>query len=322
MFGSQWEEFLERLDLVLTAIEDAGLTINPRKCVFATDRVFHLGHIIDRQGLRPNPEKVRALAEMPVKNVKTLRSFIGVASFFRKFVSGFATIGQPLFRLLKKNVKWSWGKEEEEAKNPLVKLLTNAPVLAHFNDELEVTVQTDASQEGLGAVLLQNDGEGLRPILYISLSFSDAEKTQHCNELECLALVWALEKFRPYLYGKKFKVEMDRSAVKWLLNKNQMGKFGRWILALQEYDFEIRHIRGVTNCVADGLSRSLLVDTTDGFSSTEVICTFVSKFNLPFGLLQPIPPPSNCFESVVVDHLGPFKQTARGGHQCRHRRLV
>ena len=151
-------------------------------------------------------------------------------------------------------------------------------------------------------MLLQNDGEGLRPISYISRSLSDAEKKQHCNELECLALVWALGKFRPYLYGKKFKVEMDSSAVKWLLNKNQMGKFGRWILALQEYDFEIRHIRGVTNCVADGLSRSPLVDSTDGFSSTEVIYTFVSKFNLQTGLEQN----ELRFQQKVNPRLGPI----------------
>ena len=104
-----------------------------------------------------------ALAKMVVKNVKTMRSFIGVASFFRKFVSGFAIIGKPLFRFLKKKVKWIWEKEdkEEAIKNQVVQLLTNAPVLAHFNDEFEVTVQLDASQEKLGAVLLQNDGEGL-----------------------------------------------------------------------------------------------------------------------------------------------------------------
>jgi hypothetical protein len=97
---------------------------------------------------------------MVVKSVKTLRSFIGVASFFRKLVPGFSVVAQPLFKLLKRNVPWTWGAEQEEAKKKLVELLTTAPVLAHYNEDIEVVVQTDASQEGLGAVLLQDGGEG------------------------------------------------------------------------------------------------------------------------------------------------------------------
>jgi ribonuclease HI len=282
VFGKTFEEYLERLDLVLTAIEDAGLTINPRKCVFATDRVLHLGHIIDADGIRPNPNKVSALSEMVVKNVKTLRSFIGVTSFFRKFVPQFSTIAQSLFNLLKKNVPWSWNKEQEEAKAKLVDALTSAPILAHFDEELEVVVQTDASQEGLGAVLLQDAGNGLRPVSYIS----PAEKKQHCNELECLALVWALEKLRPYLYGKRFTVETDSLAVKSLMSKKDVGKFGRWVFALQEFNFEIRHIRGVDNCIADGLSRNPLFFQSDDLEQADVMCFFLSKVKLPSGLQQ------------------------------------
>jgi hypothetical protein len=186
--------------------------------------------------------------------------------------------------LLKKNVPWTWGAEQEEAKKKLVELLTTAPVLAHYNEDIEVVVQSDASQEGLGVVLLQDGGDGPRPISYISRGLNDVEKRQHCNELECLALVWALEKFRPYVYGKIFKVETDSSAVKWLFSKKEVGKFGRWVLALQEYDFEVCHIRGKTNSVADGLSRNPLVETTDGFSTINPMCSFVCKVKLPTGL--------------------------------------
>ena len=145
-------------------------------------------------------------------------------------------------------------------------------------------VQTDASQEGLGAVLLQDGGEGPRPISYISRGLNDVKKRQHCNELECLALVWALEKFRLYVYGKRFKVETDSSAVKWLFSKKKVRKFGRWVLALQEYDFEVCHIRRKTNSVADRLSRNPLVETTDGFSMISQMCSFVCKVKLPTGL--------------------------------------
>ena len=133
----------------------------------------------------------------------------------------------------------------------------------------------------LGAVLLQDGGDGPRLISYISRGLDDAEKKRHCNELECLALVWALKKLRPYLYGKRFKVETDSSAVKWLFSKKEVGKFGRWILALQEYDFEVCHIRGATKSAAEGLSRNPLVISSDGFSETEIMCSFVSKVKLP-----------------------------------------
>ena len=247
----------------------------------ASRKVLSTFHVIDAGGIRPNPEKVSALSEMIVKNVKTLRSFIGVASFFRKFVPGFSIIAQPLFKLLKKNVPWSWGLKQEEAKSKLIEMLTTAPVLAHYDEDLDVVVQTDASQEGLGAVLLQDGGDGPRPISYISRGLDDAEKKRHCNELECLALVWALKKLRPYLYGKRFKVETDSSAVNWLFSKKEVEKFGRWILALQEYDFEVCHIRGATNSAAEGLSRNPLVISSDGFSETEIMCSFVSKVKLP-----------------------------------------
>ena len=188
VFGSNFDEFLERLHLVLTAIGDAGLTINPKKCVFATESVFHLGHVIDAEGIRPNPEKVSSLSRMEVKSVKTLRIFIGVASFFRNFVPGFSVVAQPFFKLLKKNVPWNWGVKQEEAKKKLVELLTTASVLAHYNEDIEVVVQTNASQEGLGAVLLQDGGDGPRPISYISRGLNDVEKRQYCNEQPCVGL--------------------------------------------------------------------------------------------------------------------------------------
>ena len=146
-------------------------------------------------------------------------------------------------------------KAQESAKAALIGRLVLSPVLAHFDQNIDVVVQTDASLVGLGAVLMQDAGDGPRPVAFISRKLTDAESKYHANELECLAIVWALKKLRSYVYGRRFSVCTDSSAVRWLWSKKEVtGKFARWILALQEYDFEIRHIKGVNNLVADVLS--------------------------------------------------------------------
>ena len=278
VFGRTFEEHMYRLNLVLEALEKAGLTLNVSKCIFAAREIFHLGHLIDKNGIRPGPEKIRALRDYVIKDIKSLRGFLGLASFFRRFVKDFGSIASPLHALLKKKVVWSWGPTQEAARAALVTRLTSAPVLAHFDDKLDIIVQTDASHCGLGAVLLQDGGDGQRPVAFISKRLTDAETRYHANELECLAVVWALKKLRAYLYGRQFRVQTDSSAVRWLCEKNELtGKFARWILRLQEFDFTISHIKGVDNCVADALSRDPV-----GESETEhVVCILTS--NKPLG---------------------------------------
>ena len=275
VFGRTLFEHNYRLNLVLEALEKAGLTLNLSKCIFATREIFHLGHIIDERGIRPGQEKVRALRDFVIKDIKSLRGFLGLASFFRRFVMNFGALAAPLHALLKKKKAWSWGPAQEAAREALVNCLVSAPVLAHFNEKLPVTVQTDASHTGLGAVLLQDDGGGQRPIAFISRRLTDAETRYHANELECLAVVWALKKFRPYVYGKLFCVQTDSSAVRWLCEKKELtGKFARWILTLQEYNFTISHIKGVDNCVADALSRDPVQETEREHA---VVCFLQSK---------------------------------------------
>ncbi len=274
VFGKTFEEHLARLELVLTALEQANLTLNVNKCVFGSTMVSHLGHVVDAEGIRPESEKVRALTTMPVTNLKSLRGFLGLASYYRRFIPDFAALARPLHLLLKKNAGWRWTERQEGAKNRIVERLTSAPVLAHFDDVREVTIQTDASQIGLGAVLSQDAGEGHRPVSFISRKLSDAETRYHANELECLAVVWALKKFRTYVYGRHFIVKTDSSSVKWMMGKKELkGKFSRWVLDLQEFDFTIEHVKGVDNQVADALSRNpaeTIVETND--SQTEETC--------------------------------------------------
>ncbi|XP_045025111.1 uncharacterized protein LOC123469829 [Daphnia magna] len=243
--------------------------------VYLDDVIFHLGHTIDEYGIQPDPGKIRALVNFKINNVKTLRAFLGLASFYRRFVPDFATVAHPLHSLLKKNSVWSWTEAQESAKAELVGRLVSSPVLAHFDQNIDVVIQTDASLVGLGAVLMQDAGDGPRPVAFISRKLTDAENS---------------------------------SAVRWLWSKKEVtGKFARWILALQEYDFEIRHIKGVNNLVADALSRN--PDESCIGTSGSAIGHVVYKCipGLPAGQLQPIPPPDRPFHTVGMDHLGPLK---------------
>jgi hypothetical protein len=158
VFGRTFDEHQKRLECVLMALVEAGLTLNVSKCIFATNRIFHLGHTIDEYGIRPDSEKISALVNFKINNVKTLRAFLGLASFYRRFVPDFATIAHPLHRLLKKNSVWSWTEAQESAKAALIGRLVSSPVLAHFDQNIDVVVQTDASLVGLGAVLMQDAG--------------------------------------------------------------------------------------------------------------------------------------------------------------------
>ncbi|KZS20305.1 Uncharacterized protein APZ42_013048, partial [Daphnia magna] len=257
IFGKTFDEHLARLDMVLKAVECANLTLNVDKCIFGASVVSHLGHVINAEGIHPESEKVRALTEMPVKNLKSLRAFLGLASFYRRFIPDFATIAQPLQSLLKKNAVWNWTDKQEAAKKEIISRMTSAPVLAHFDEALKVTVQTDARQIGLGAVLSQDSGNGQRPVAFISRKLTDTETRYHANELECLAVVWALKKLRSSVYGRHFTIKTDSSAVKWMMSKKEVkGKFLRWIMELQEFTFDIEHVKGVENQVADALSRN------------------------------------------------------------------
>ncbi|XP_045026270.1 uncharacterized protein LOC123470258 [Daphnia magna] len=280
VFGKTFGEHQERLQQVLVALEKANLTLNLRKCVFGTSRVKHLGHVISGEGICPDPEKVSALTDFPVNNVKSLRAFLGLASFYRKFIADFAAIAHPLHALLKKNARWDWGETQEKAKGTLVKRLCHTPVLAHFDDKLEVEIQTDASYLGLGAVLMQPAENGPRPVAFISRRLTDAEGRYHSNELECLALVWALKNF----------------------DVTSMDVHFKWVLELQEYDFHVGHIKGAENPVADALSRNPAVPLT----------CFKHVSRPHAGLLEPIPPPSHPFHTIGVDHLGPLKETDGG----------
>ena len=242
--------------------------------------VCYLGHVVSAEGVRTDPSKLQAILEFPVPHdVKTLRSFLGLASYYRRFIPQFSKIAGPLFDLTKKNSLFTWTALCQETFDKLRKLLTSAPVLVYPDFRVPFILETDASIAGLGAVLAQKQADGLvRPIAYASRTLQDHEKRYGITELEGLGVVWAVKHFRPYLYGHHCDIYTDHEALKSLLNTPQpSGKLARWGMAIQELDLRILHRTGKNNVNADALSRAPIAGT-DKESGTTV----------PFGIIAAI----------------------------------
>lgn len=215
--------------------------------------------------MSPDPAKTEAIVKFPrPRNVTELRAFLGLASFYRSFIPGFVETARPLHSLLKKDadVKEDWADVHDKSMAQLKEKRVTAHVLVCDDGTSELELQTGASVKGTGPEL-NKDGKA-NPITFISRKLSKDEENYHDNELECLALVWALGKLRHFVYGKPLLVKTDSSALCWLFKKKEVnGKFARWILILQEYLLDIQHLRGAANVVADALSRAP-VDTANG----------------------------------------------------------
>lgn len=262
---------LEILTKVFDRLHAAGLTLNREKCQFCRPELRYLGYIVDKYGLRVDPQKVEALLSVPSpKNVSQVRSFIGMASWYRRFIPSFSQLVAPLTALTKKRHKWSWTDECEESFNAIKQHLVSAPVLTCPDFSRPFKLQTDASSFGIGAVLTQDFDDGERPICFLSRSLSAAERNYSTTERECLAVIWAVEKLRSYLEGVHFTVITDHYSLVWLDRlKSPTGRLARWSLRLQAFDFTIVHRKGKEHVVPDFLSRSVpvteqidVVDTT------------------------------------------------------------
>ena len=219
--------------------------------------VHYLGHIISEDGIATDPEKVR-VAEWPTPTgMKDLQKFLGLASYYRKFIKNFAQIAAPLHHLTEQNKKYCWTAECENALNTLKHCLTTSPLLAFPRFDVEFTLDCDASSEGLGAVLSQMHDGREHVISYASRSLIKAECHYCTTRRELLALVWGCRQFRQYLYGTHFTVRTDHNALKWLKNfKEPEGQVARWLQILSEYDFQVEHRPGKQHLNADALSRN------------------------------------------------------------------
>ena len=258
-----FDEHLGHLRLVFQRLEKAGLKIKPSKCLFAARETKFLGFDISIEGIKPCEEKFEAIKKYPVPhNQKTVKRFLGLASYYRKFIRGYSSIVDPINRLLKKNTKFVWTDACQEAFNKVINLLINPPILVYPDYSKEFYLTVDASGTGLGGILSQINDTGEEKVIgYASRGLTDAEKNYSATELEACAVVWGINFFKHYLYGHKFIIWSDHNPLQYMDNmKNKTSKVNRWRLELSEYTYEIMYKKGVLNTNADALSRVNEVD--------------------------------------------------------------
>ncbi|UYV73901.1 hypothetical protein LAZ67_11001356, partial [Cordylochernes scorpioides] len=260
VYAPTFEEHLRRLQLVLSCIQKAGLSLNHKKCLFGSRRIKILGHLVDANRIHPDPDKVEAVSKFPrPRNISELKSFLGLCSYYRRFIENFADKARSLHDLLKNEKQFYWDAAQEKAFEVLKTALISEPVLGHFDESADTHLHTDASGPGIGAVLLQIQGGKERPIAYASRSLTKAENNYSTTEKECLAVVWSISKFRPYLFDRPFTVVTDHHSLCWLVGqKDPSGRLARWALKLQEFDVTVIYKSGRKHKDADCLSRSPL----------------------------------------------------------------
>lgn len=260
-----FDEHITHLRRIFTRLRDAGFQLNTDKCKFCRTELEYLGHTVNETGIHTSKRKVAAITEYPApKTIKQLRRFLGMTSWYRKFIPQFSKTAAPLNNLLKKDTRWTWKEPQQTAFNELKQTLTAAPILQHPDFEKPFYLQTDASNYGIGACLFQKDGDKERVVEYASRTLSDVEKRYSVSEKECLAIVDNIERFRHYLEGYHFFVITDHQSLKWFnALKNPNGRLSRWAMKLQQYDFEISYRRGTLNTVADALSRQPVEDAPE-----------------------------------------------------------
>ena len=248
---------LEQLRSVFGRLREAGLKLSPKKCHLFKKPVVFLGHVVSEEGVSTDPEKIKAVCEWPTPtSASTLHSFLGLCSYYCRFVRGFANIAAPLHRLTEKDKAFVWTHECDVEFHRLKQVMSQAPVLAYPTLEGAFVLDTDASNTGIGAVLSQTQGREERVIAYFSRSLAKSERQYCVTRNELLALVTAVRHFHHYVYGRHFKMRTDHGALRWLMNfKNLEGQTARWIETLGIYDLEVEHRQGQNHGNAHGLSR-------------------------------------------------------------------
>lgn len=259
IFSENWEMHLHHLATVFQRIKNAGLTINPAKCFLAKRETEYLGYVLGNGVIKPQVQKIQAMQTCPFPSTKKqVRSFLGLAGWYRRFIPHFATRAAPLTDLTRKSGpnQIQWTEQSRVAFQNLRDALVTKPVLYSPDFEKMFVVQTDASDVGLGAALKQEHGGELHPVAYLSRKLYPRETRYSVIEKEGLALKWALDSFKYYLLGRYFVVETDHRALQWINKmKDTNARVTRWSLALQPFHFSVNHRPGSRNVTADFLSR-------------------------------------------------------------------
>ncbi|KAJ9544812.1 hypothetical protein OSB04_024519 [Centaurea solstitialis] len=256
IFGNSFDDCLNSLDRVLARCEESHLVLNWEKCHFMVREGIVLGHKISKDGLEVDKAKIDTISKLPPPtNIKGVRSFLGHAGFYRRFIKDFSKITRPLSKLLEKDAPFIFDEKCISAFQTLKHHLTNALIMIPPDWDQPFEIMFDASDYAVGAVLGQRKNNHFQPICYASRTLNDAQENYTTTEKELIAVVFAIEKFRSYLVLSKIIVYTDHSALKYLFAKpDAKPRLIRWILPLQEFDIEVRDKRGAENLAADHLS--------------------------------------------------------------------
>ena len=263
VYSRDFEEHLRNLSLVFDRLETTNLKLKANKCYFFQKEVKFLGHVVSEKGIMTDPDKTKAVREWRIpQSVTELRSFLGFVSYYRRFIKDFAQIAKCLHELTKKNVQWKWTAECDIAFQFLKFKLLSAPILGYpeVNGGLFI-LDTDASNEAIGAVLSQIQDGQEKVIAYGSRTLSSAEKNYCVTRKEMLALVYFIKHFKHYLLGREFILRTDHGSLVWLHRfKEPDGQIARWLQQLAAFTFQIQHRPGKRHGNADGLTRMHLQD--------------------------------------------------------------
>lgn len=272
-----WEEHIEQLDIIFNIFRNNNLKLKASKCEFAMEKLIFLGHEISADGLRQDPNKLSAISRMPSPiDVSGVRRVVGCFSYYRRFVQRFSELAEPLIRLTRKNVKFVWGGDEQKAFDALKTALVNSSQLAVFNNVDPIMLKTDASSKGIAGMLFQQHNGEWRLIACCSRRINASESKYGPTDLEGLAVVYAIQKFRPYLLGNPFQLVVDHCALCVLKIKLPTSpRIHRWAIILSEFNFEVVYTKGARHLDVDCLSRAPVDDETDNYLEARIMYTVV-----------------------------------------------
>ncbi|KAK7910413.1 hypothetical protein WMY93_015097 [Mugilogobius chulae] len=286
-YGDTQKDHDDNLRRVLHALTNAGLKLNMKKCKFNQSSLNYLGHTISKAGLHPDQDRLTAVINAPApRDTTSLRSFLGLASWYSKFIPDFATIAEPLRAVLRDStdLNFQWSVQAETSFTTLKGLIVNSPALALYDPELPTYVTTDASDYGLGAVMTQlHTEQSERVVAFASRTLSPAERKYSTVEREALACVWAVERWRTYLWGRHFVLRTDHQALTTLLTSKGSGRAGlriaRWSARLLCFTYDVTYRPGHLNVTADCLSRLPLTVPNEAADEPDMIA-YVFKESL------------------------------------------
>ena len=267
---------------VLTALKQKGVKVNYNKCTFLCDSVVYLGHIFDKQGVRPNPEKIRSILDAPEpKNLKQVQAFLGLCKYYSRFIPNFAKTMSPLYSLLKNNCTFHWSAAQQDCFNNIKQSFISNNILQHYDPSYELKLETDSSAYGLGAVLFTrpNAESHWLPIQFASRTLNAVEKNYSNIEREALSVIFGLEKFKNMLLGSKFIICNDQKPLHKLFARDKpvpstcSARIQRWALKLSQFNYTFMYSPGKNNVNSDCMSRLPLQESVSEIEPYEIVST-------------------------------------------------